>query len=68
MTKRGSYVITGPDIDPETEGGLDSDGRRIDQAYGDEVVDRARAQASAATSSAINVSDSRRTSSSSSWA
>jgi len=41
MTKKGSYVITGPDVDLETEVVLDSDGRRIDQAYVDEVLDAA---------------------------
>ncbi len=41
MTQKSRYVITGPDIDLETEVVLDSDGRRIDQAYVDEVVDAA---------------------------
>ena len=41
MTRKGSYVITGPDVDLETEVVLDSDGRRIDQAYVDEVVVKA---------------------------
>ena len=43
MTKTNRYVITGPDIDLETEVVLDSDGRRIDQAYVDEIVDAAHA-------------------------
>lgn len=41
MTKRNRYVITGPDIDLKSESVLDSDGRRIDQAYVDELVDAA---------------------------
>jgi len=43
MRKKSRYVITGPDIDLETEVVLDSDGRRIDRAYVDEVVDAAHA-------------------------
>lgn len=35
---KDTYKITGPDIDLDAEVVLDSDGRRIDQAYVDEVV------------------------------
>lgn len=40
MSRKGkdTYRIVGPDMDLETEVVLDSDGRRIDQAYVDEVV------------------------------
>lgn len=37
------YKIVGPDIDLETDIILDSDGRRIDQAYVDEVMVEANA-------------------------
>ncbi len=33
-----SFTISGPDVDLESEVILDSDGRRIDQTYVDEVV------------------------------
>lgn len=38
MSTKRRYVITGPDIDLEREVLRDSDGRRIDSAYVDEVV------------------------------
>lgn len=38
MSRKHRYVITGPEIDLETEVVLDSDGRRIDDAYIDEAV------------------------------
>jgi len=41
MSSKRRYVITGPDIDLETEVIVDSDGRRIDSAYVDEVVSEA---------------------------
>ena len=38
MSSKRRYVVTGPEIDLETDVVLDSDGRRIDDAYIDEVV------------------------------
>ena len=44
MSRTPRYVITGPEVDLTTEVILDSTGRRIDQAYVDEVVSLAHEQ------------------------
>lgn len=38
MSRKPRFVIGGPDVDLATEVIVDSDGRRIDDAYVDEVV------------------------------
>ena len=46
MSRKGksknTYTVTGPDVDLEADVVIDSDGRRIDQAYVDEVLTAAR--------------------------